>query len=77
MFLTEDFVSSVRIIMLNWICLSLFICLFVSFVCFSQVNTKYLSPLFMAYDDRLKEKESIIKAYDVGAFKSNSGCNKP
>ena len=30
-----------------------------------QVNTKFLAPLFLAYDDRLKEKEQLIKTYDV------------
>jgi len=29
------------------------------------VNTKYLAPLLVAYDDRLREKESIIEAYEV------------
>ncbi|EDO45931.1 predicted protein [Nematostella vectensis] len=28
------------------------------------VNTRLLAPLFLAYDDRLKEKEEIIKTYD-------------
>lgn len=32
--------------------------------CF-QVNTKYLAPLLVAYDDRLKEKEAIIETYEV------------
>ena len=26
---------------------------------------KYLSPLIMAYDDRLKEKSDVIRAYEV------------
>lgn len=30
-----------------------------------QVNTKFLAPLFLAYDDRLKEKEQLIRTYDV------------
>ncbi|KAK3741159.1 hypothetical protein QZH41_011825 [Actinostola sp. cb2023] len=29
------------------------------------VNTKFLAPLFVAYDDRLKDREDIIKIYDV------------
>lgn len=32
---------------------------------FFQVNTKFLAPLFLAYDDRLKEKEQMIRTYDV------------
>ena len=35
-----------------------------------QVNTKFLAPLFLAYDDRLKEKEQLIKTYDVSLLKS-------
>ncbi|XP_077983133.1 centrosomal protein of 89 kDa-like [Glandiceps talaboti] len=27
-------------------------------------NTKYLAPLFLAYDDRLKEKDDIMQAYE-------------
>ncbi|KAL9974828.1 hypothetical protein ACROYT_G011918, partial [Oculina patagonica] len=36
------------------------------------VNTKFLAPLFLAYDDRLKEKEQMIRAYDeeLNAFKA-------
>lgn len=30
-----------------------------------QIDTKYLSPLFMAYDDRLEEKNKIILKYQV------------
>ncbi|XP_062620502.1 centrosomal protein of 89 kDa-like isoform X3 [Saccostrea cucullata] len=29
------------------------------------INTKYLSPLFLAYDDRLEEREKIIKRYQL------------
>lgn len=29
------------------------------------INTKYLSPLFLAYDDRLEEREKIIKRYQM------------
>ena len=29
------------------------------------MNTKFLAPLFLAYDDRLKEKEQLIRTYDV------------
>ena len=31
----------------------------------SQVNTKYLSPLILAYDDHLKEKNDVIVQYEV------------
>ncbi|XP_015750070.1 PREDICTED: centrosomal protein of 89 kDa-like [Acropora digitifera] len=36
------------------------------------VNTKFLAPLFLAYDDRLKEKEQMIRTYDeeLNAFKA-------
>ena len=34
-----------------------------------QVNTKFLAPLFLAYDDRLKEKEQLIRTYDVSSMK--------
>ena len=34
----------------------------------SQINTKYLSPLFLTYDDRLEEREKIIKRYQVIFF---------
>lgn len=34
-----------------------------------QVNTKFLAPLFLAYDDRLKEKEQLIRTYDVSNMK--------
>lgn len=30
-----------------------------------QINTKYLSPLFLAYDDRLEERDKVIKRYQV------------
>ncbi|KAK3085840.1 hypothetical protein FSP39_009479 [Pinctada imbricata] len=29
------------------------------------INTKYLSPLFLAYDDRLDEKEKLIRRYQL------------
>ncbi|XP_078338059.1 centrosomal protein of 89 kDa-like isoform X3 [Crassostrea virginica] len=29
------------------------------------INTKYLSPLFLTYDDRLEEREKIIKRYQL------------
>lgn len=29
------------------------------------MNKKYLSPLLLAYDDLVKEKEDVIKAYEV------------
>ncbi|XP_061163298.1 centrosomal protein of 89 kDa-like [Saccostrea echinata] len=29
------------------------------------INTKYLSPLFLAYDDRLEEREKIINRYQL------------
>ncbi len=31
-----------------------------------QINTKYLAPLFLEYDDRLREKENIIRHCEVG-----------
>ena len=34
-----------------------------------QVNTKFLAPLFLAYDDQLKEKEQLIRTYDVSKMK--------
>ncbi len=34
-------------------------------VCTFEVNTKYLAPLFVAYDDRLAEKDGVIKHYEV------------
>ncbi|XP_031570331.1 trichohyalin-like [Actinia tenebrosa] len=36
------------------------------------VNTKFLAPLFLAYDDRLKEREDVIKTYDeeLASFKA-------
>ena len=30
-----------------------------------QVNAKYLAPLFLAYDDRLQEKDELIMHYEV------------
>lgn len=33
-----------------------------------QINTKYLSPLFLAYDDRLEEREKIIKRYQASFY---------
>lgn len=41
-----------------------------------QVNTKFLAPLFLAYDDRLKEKEQLIRTYDVSNMKHDrqKGC---
>lgn len=33
------------------------------------MNTKFLAPLFLAYDDRLKEKEQLIRTYDVSDMK--------
>ena len=30
-----------------------------------KVNKKYVAPLLLAYDDRIKEKHGIIKAYEV------------
>ena len=38
---------------------------------FFQVNTKFLAPLFLAYDDRLKEKEQLIRTYDVSLFEAS------
>ncbi|XP_048773263.2 centrosomal protein of 89 kDa-like isoform X2 [Ostrea edulis] len=29
------------------------------------INTKYLSPLFLAYDDRLEERDKVIKRYQL------------
>ena len=29
-----------------------------------QINTKYLAPLFVAYDDRLAEKDQVIRHYE-------------
>ena len=40
-----------------------------NFLSFLQVNTKFLAPLFLAYDDRLREKEQMIRTYDVSRFK--------
>lgn len=36
------------------------------------VNTKFLAPLFLAYDDRLREKEQLIRTYDeeLSSFKA-------
>eukprot|EP00794_Sanderia_malayensis_P019189 gene19189-21111_t len=36
------------------------------------VNTKYLSPLILAYDDRLKDKNELIRAYEnqLASFKA-------
>ena len=36
-----------------------------------QVNAKYLAPLFLAYDDRLQEKDELIMHYEV-----MSGCQE-
>ena len=44
---------------------SVFLIAFSFFLLFFQVNTKFLAPLFLAYDDRLKEKEQMIRTYDV------------
>lgn len=30
-----------------------------------KINKQYAAPLFLAYDDRIKEKHDIIKTYEV------------
>lgn len=45
--------------------------LFLFLFFFFQVNTKFLAPLFLAYDDRLKEKDQMIKTYDVSLLVCN------
>eukprot|EP00795_Rhopilema_esculentum_P001807 gene1807-16297_t len=35
------------------------------------VNIKYLSPLIMAYDDRIKDKNEVICAYEMASEKSD------
>ena len=30
-----------------------------------KINKNYAVPLFLAYDDRIKEKQDIIRTYEV------------
>lgn len=48
------------------------------YVFFHQVNTKYLAPLFVAYDDRLREKDSLLQQSQVNfTMKTDSDALNP
>ena len=36
------------------------------FIIFFQLNIRYLNPLFLAYDDRLRDRDEAIKKFQVG-----------
>ena len=35
-------------------------------IIFFQLNIRYLNPLFLAYDDRLRDRDEAIKKFQVG-----------